>query len=177
MQPRTAKGKGKTREQIIGEQAAFLAAKTPEVFDLEFVQKKFPTSYEESMNTVLFQECVRYNAMLAEMKVSLIQVQRALLGEVVMDEMLDAMATSIFDNIVPKNWSSCGFLSMKPLASWIVDCNARISFLNEWYEKGTPIVFWVSGFFFPQAFLTGTMQNYARQQKIAIDKLSFEFLF
>jgi dynein heavy chain len=54
MQPRTAKGKGKTREQIIGEQAAFLASKTPEVFDLEFVQKRFPTSYEESMNTVLF---------------------------------------------------------------------------------------------------------------------------
>ena len=64
-------------------------SKTPEVFDLEFVSKRFPTSYDESMNTVLFQECVRYNAMLAEMKVSLIQVQRALLGEVVMDEMLD----------------------------------------------------------------------------------------
>ncbi len=79
--------------------------------------------------------------------------------------------------MVPKNWSSVGFLSMKPLASWIVDCNARITFLNDWYEKGTPIVFWVSGFFFPQAFLTGTMQNYARNQKIAIDKLSFEFLF
>jgi len=51
-----------------------------------------------------------------------------------MDEMLDAMATSIFDNAVPKNWSSVGFLSMKPLASWIIDCNARIKFLNDWYE-------------------------------------------
>jgi len=27
--------------------------KTPKPFDLEFIQKKFPTSYEESMNTVL----------------------------------------------------------------------------------------------------------------------------
>ena len=41
---------------------------------LEFVGKKFPTSYEESMNTVLFQECVRYNRLLADMKIGLINV-------------------------------------------------------------------------------------------------------
>jgi len=65
---------------------------------------------------------------------------------------------------------------MKPLASWIEDMNERISFLQNWYDKGTPIVFWVSGFFFPQAFLTAALQNYARAEQIAIDKLSFEFL-
>jgi len=84
MQPRASAGKGKSREEIIGEQAAYLQTQTPEVFDLEYVAKKFPTSYEESNNTVLFQECVRYNAMLKIMKSSLILVQRALKGEVVM---------------------------------------------------------------------------------------------
>jgi dynein heavy chain len=71
---------------------------TPPVYDLEIIQKKFPTSYEESMNTVIFQECVRYNRLLASMKTSLISVQKALKGEVVMSEDLESMAGSIFDN-------------------------------------------------------------------------------
>mmetsp|Transcript_6280 Transcript_6280/g.7480 ORF Transcript_6280/g.7480 Transcript_6280/m.7480 type:complete len:157 (-) Transcript_6280:709-1179(-) len=153
MQPRASAGKGKSREEQIGEMAKFLQDKTPEVFDLEKVSKKYPTAYEESMNTVLFQECVRYNALLAEMKQSLVKVQKALVGELVMSEDLESMASSIYDNQVPNMWTNDGegkgFLSMKPLASWIVDCNDRITFLTEWYDNGTPKVFWISGFFFP----------------------------
>ena len=62
------------------------------------------------------------------------------------------------------------------MASWIEDLVERISFLQNWYDNGTPIVFWVSGFFFPQAFLTAAKQNYARQNVIAIDQLSFNFV-
>ena len=149
MQPRSSSGAGKTREQIIGEMAAYLQTKTPPVIDLEFVGKKFPTSYEESMNTVLFQECVRYNRLLADMKVSLVNVQKALKGEIVMSEELEKMSNSIFDNLVPKSWQNIGFLSLKPLASWIQDLNERISFLTTWIDQGTPRVFWISGFFFP----------------------------
>ena len=178
MQPRASSGKGKTREEIIGEMAKFLQDKTPEVFDLEKVNKVYPTSYNECMNSVLYQECVRYNGLLSVMKVGLITVQKALKGEVGMSEKLEAMANAIFNNEVPSDWTQqngSGFLSMMPLASWINDCNERTDFLQGWYDNGTPNIFWISGFFFPQAFLTGTMQNYARKKVIAIDELSYKF--
>lgn len=74
MQPRASAGKGKSREEIIGEMAKSLEEQTPSPFDLEAVSKAYPTLYEESQNTVLFQECVRYNNLLVEMAVSLKQV-------------------------------------------------------------------------------------------------------
>lgn len=92
MQPKAQKGKGKTREEIIGDQSKYLQDRTPSVFDLEAVSKAYPTLYEESMNTVLFQECVRYNGLLKDMKSQLVQVQKALVGEVVMSEDLEMMA-------------------------------------------------------------------------------------
>jgi len=82
------------------------------------------------------------------MKKQLIELKKALKGFVVMSEDLDTIANSLHDNIVPIKWSNC-FLSLKPLASWTVDLNDRVSFLRNWVEKGTPCVFWISGFSFP----------------------------
>lgn len=55
IQPKSSTSGGKSREDTIIELANFVQGRTPEVFPINEIQKKYPTSYEESMNTVLVQ--------------------------------------------------------------------------------------------------------------------------
>jgi dynein heavy chain len=52
---------------------------------------------------------------------------------------------------------------------------ARVNFIREWLNNKAPFSYWMSGFYFPQGFLTGVLQTHSRQYKIPIDTLSFKF--
>jgi dynein heavy chain, axonemal len=86
IQPRVNNSSGKNREEVIFEIAESIQNRTPDVFNIEEIMKKYPTDYNESMNTVLVQELVRYNRLLEVMKSSLVSLKKALKGLVVMSE-------------------------------------------------------------------------------------------
>jgi dynein heavy chain, axonemal len=145
-------------------------------FDIEGISLLYPVVYEESMNTVLLQECIRYNKLIEVMEHTLPELLKALKGLVVMSNELEAIANAIAMNQVPGGWASVAYPSMKPLAAWVADLMERLRFIQNWIDYGVPSVFWISGFYFPQAFLTGSLQNYARKYQYPIDTVSFNFV-
>ncbi|XP_023393798.1 dynein heavy chain 1, axonemal [Pteropus vampyrus] len=175
LQPKSSSVGGQGREEIVQDVAQNILLQVPEPINLQLVITKYPVLYEESMNTVLVQEVIRYNRLLQVITQTLRDLLKALKGLVVMSSQLELMATSLYNNTVPKLWNAKAYPSLKPLSSWVMDLLQRLDFLQTWIQGGIPAVFWISGFFFPQAFLTGTLQNFARKSVISIDTISFDF--
>ena len=123
---RTAGASGKTTEEIIKNKIKELLEKLPQLFDIEKASLKHPVSYEESMNTVLQQELIRFNKLLNTVRTSLVNMGKAIDGLLVMSSDLEEVFNCVFDNKVPEIWHKVAFPSLKPLGSWIIDFCKRL---------------------------------------------------
>ncbi len=175
-QPKSASGGGNRDAEILAS-AADILKRIPVALDIHRAMDTYPTDYNQSLNTVITQEMTRFNNMLKIVNSTLKTLQKAVKGTVAMSAELDAIGTSMFNNQVPKAWAKKAYPSLKPLASWLIDLELRLAFMNKWMDEGHQACYWVSGFFFPQAFLTGAKQNFARKHQYEINKVTFEFLW
>eukprot|EP01041_Mallomonas_annulata_P001585 gene1585-3062_t len=180
LQPRSSGGgSGKTSDEMVIELADALEAQCPEKLNEEsagpttFVIQ--PNGLLPSLAICLVQEMIKFNRMISTMRHSLTDLKRAIRGMAVMSGELDAMYSSLLSNGVPKIWEKVSFASLKTLASWAADLVYRVTFMRSWLKGGQPAAFPLPVFFFPQGFMTASLQTFARKHMEAIDALSFEF--
>lgn len=152
-----------------------ISRRLPESFDEDAAAEKYPVEYTNSMNTVLRQELIRFNRLLAFIKLSLNDMRRAILGQIAMIPELETIHKAMTIGKLPAAWAKKSYPSLKPMGSYIGDFLARLAFLQRWLDEGEPSVYWLSGFYFTQSFLTGVLQNHSRKNQLPIDQLHMKF--
>jgi dynein heavy chain len=133
------------------------------------------TGLVDSMTTVLSHEMNRFNKLLGVIMRILKERRKALAGLVVMSDELDKVYAAVTTNTLPPAWAKAAYPSLKPLGSWVKDLYLRIEFIRSWLHGGKPKHFWLSGFYFPQGFMTGMLQSHSRKYGIAIDTLGIKY--
>lgn len=119
------------------------------------------------------------------------ELEKGIKGLVVMSSSLEETFNCMYDGRVPPLWEKVpdthahtrsgpavcrldmsipvhqAYPSLKPLAAWTRDLCQRVGQFARWAETGQPpILFWLSGFTFPNGFLTAVLQSYARQHNV-----------
>jgi dynein heavy chain len=75
---------------------------------------------------------LRYNRLISVVRGSLVNVGKAIRGEVPLSVELEQVYNSIYNNMVPDVWAKRAYPSLKPLASGILDCLERfVKFISK----------------------------------------------
>lgn len=127
-------GGGSDQDEKVNAICDGILAEVPLPFDVKAAEKKYPVKYEQSMNTVLTQELSRFNNLLRILRGSLVDIKKAILGEVLLSPDLEASLNQILDGKVPAMWLKKCYPSLKPLGGFTKDLKERLQFFQTWVD-------------------------------------------
>ncbi|ETO28518.1 axonemal dynein gamma heavy chain [Reticulomyxa filosa] len=189
-QPKESSGSsGKTREEIVKANCQELLERMPADYveedvrdkikkrpkaELDFIFGKKDTrgvnGFEVPLNVFLYQEIVRLQATISNVRNTLKSLILAIDGVVIMTPNLQLALNSIYDAKPPRYWfqDASGATiawTLPSLALWFQGLLDREKQLTDWLVHGRPNVHWMTGFFNPQGFLTAMKQEVTRKHK------------
>jgi dynein heavy chain len=173
LQPRSGGvGGGVSREDYIAAIVRDVQSKLPPLADVFNIRKRFSEggAFPSPTQIVLLQELERFNKLVETMASSLTDVARALAGEIGMSDVLEDVASALFNAKLPTMWRSLTPDTQKPLGSWMSHFSSRHAQYTAWVESGDPKVMWLSGLHVPESYLTALVQTTCRRKGWALDR-------
>ena len=163
IQPKdSSSGGGETREDAVKRMANDLLSKMPEDFD----KNKTKTMIQKQgalkpLSIFLGQEIDRMQAVLTAVRSTLLDLKLAIDGTIIMSSGLQDALDAMYDARVPVTWTKISWQS-STFGLWFSEMLNRVVQFQSWLYEGRPNVFWLSGFFNPQGFLTAIRQEITR---------------
>lgn len=181
LQPRRpSSGEGLSREEYIATTAKDINAKIPLAssdigsYDLmqirELLLNKTEARIISPCQVVLLQELERWNLLVMKMSSSLLDLGRALVGEIGMSDELEKLGDSLFNGFLPDFWRKLAPDTQKALGSWMTHFMSRHKQYEDWIANGEPAVIWLSGLHIPESYITALIQTTCRKRGWALDK-------
>ncbi|XP_037951167.1 dynein heavy chain 8, axonemal [Teleopsis dalmanni] len=163
IQPKeSSAGTGETREDKVARSVKEMQSKMPMPYDLFEVKERLKMmGATSSMNIFLRQEIDRMQKIIILVRTTLKDLILAIQGTIIMSDQLRDALDNIFNARVPAMWKRGSWLSSS-LGFWFTELLERNQQFYSWAFNDRPIVFWMSGFFNPQGFLTAMKQEVAR---------------
>ncbi|KZC10625.1 Dynein heavy chain 5, axonemal [Dufourea novaeangliae] len=156
---------GETRENVVYKLASDMLAKLPKQYNSFEVKEALQRMGALlPMNIFLRQEVDRITRVMKEVRTTLTDLKLAIEGTIVMSQGLRKSLDAMYDARIPEKWLKISWESAT-LGFWYTELLERDHQFRQWCIHGRPKVFWMTGFFNPQGFLTAMRQEVTRAHK------------
>ena len=164
----------KSKESIVLSIMDEIKAIIPQLLDLS---KSLNKSHDKNfaISLCLYEEIEKYNNLINLINKNLEKIRGMIEGKEQNNPEIDEIFNCLYNNKVPVLWKEIGYITSKPLMSWMMELSKKIKFIKEWMSDDNIPGYWLGGFMNQKRLFTSVLQDYSRIMKIPLEKLTFRY--